>query len=256
MAVVTGASSGIGARLAVDLAKRGAVVVAAARRADRLAEVIDSCRRWSPASRSEEVDLTVPGAPEELVERVLASESRVDVLVNNAGASRRVHGTRLNAEDVSAAMAVNFEAPVRAALAVLPSMRERGEGRIVNVASVAGRIGSPREAAYSASKFALVGWTESMAADLHGSGVRFHLVHPGPIDTEIWQTLAEPASYRGRFYPPEAVSRAIVAAVERDRFETWLPRWMSVVPFVRSALPGTYVKASGLFDRRGVGDRA
>ena len=250
--VVTGASSGIGRRVAVDASCRGATVVVAARRAELLDEVVEQCRLHAPRSRAVPTDLADQGAPEALVESVLETEGGIDVLVNNAAVSMRVHARNLTAEQVERVMRVNFEAPVRTTLAALPAMLARRSGHVVNVSSVAGRVASPREAAYTASKFALAGWTDAMASDLAGSGVSLHLVHPGPIDTDIWATLAEPASYRGRFYPPERVSAAVLGCVEKGRYERWVPAWMGMLPLVRTVAPGAYVKAAGLFDRRGV----
>ncbi|HET6794366.1 MAG TPA: SDR family NAD(P)-dependent oxidoreductase [Acidimicrobiales bacterium] len=250
--VVTGAASGIGRRVALDAAGRGATVVAAARRADLLDEVVGECRRHAPHSRAVVTDLAAPGAPEALVASAEEQEGAIDVLVNNAAVSMRVHARNLTADQVERTMRVNFEVPVRTTLAALPAMLARGRGHVVNVSSVAGRVASPREAAYTASKFALSGWTDAMASDLAGSGVSLHLVHPGPIDTDIWSTLAEPASYRGRFYPPERVSAAVLGCVERGRYERWVPAWMGLLPLVRTVAPRAYVTAAGLFDRRGV----
>jgi short-subunit dehydrogenase len=149
-------------------------------------------------------------------------------------------------------MDVNFMTAVRTTLRALPAMLERGSGHVVNVSSVAGRIGSPREAAYTASKHAMSGWTDVMAGDLIGTGVRMHLVNPGPIDTEIWQKIDEPAGYSGRLHPPHRVSAAIIRAVERGSYETWAPASLAVMPFFRAAAPKAFVSASGRFDRRAV----
>jgi len=250
VAVVTGASSGIGARLAVDLAEQGVTVVGVARRRAELESIIDACRRFTSSSRAHVTDLAEPGASESVVAGAEDAFGRVDLLVNNAAIPMRVHGTRLTVEQVQRAMDVNFMTAVRTTLRALPAMLARRDGHVVNVASVAGRIGSPREAAYTASKHAMAGWTDVMAADLVGTGVHMHLVHPGPIDTEIWQKLDEPAGYSGRLRPPARVSAAIIRAVERGSYETWAPASMAVMPFVRAALPKPFVTAAGWFDRR------
>ena len=121
--------------------------------------------------------------------------------------------TRLTPADVAHVMDVNFHAPVRMSLALLPDWLARGGGCVVNVSSLGGRVPIAHEAAYCASKFALCGWTEAMAVDLHGTGVEVKLVLPGPIDTEIWdQPGNDPAAYQGPFVPA-----ADAAAVDRRR---------------------------------------
>lgn len=250
VAIVTGASSGIGRSIALDLASRGTNVVAVARRKALLDEVVERCRAGAPESRAVAADVTDRGAVEALVGDALSGLGKVDVLVNNAGIPMRKHATRLTVEDVERVMAVNFLGTVYATLAVLPSMLERREGRIVNIASIAGRIGSPRESAYSASKFAMVGFSEGLAADLAGTGVRMHVVNPGPIRTEIWEKLDEPPSYHGKFYPPEQVSAAVLACLERGGFERWVPKRLGIVPVFRAVVPDQFIKGVARYDRR------
>jgi len=109
-------------------------------------------------------------------------------------------------------------------------MLARGAGTIVNVSSVGGRLGIIHEAAYSASKFALCGWSESMAVDLHGTGVSVKLIEPGPIDTEIWDLPDnEDPLYQGPKVPPELVADGIIDALASDRFEHYLPDMKEVV---------------------------
>lgn len=253
VAMVAGASSGIGRAVALDLAGRKTTVVAVARRADLLEEVVEHCRRTAPASVAVVADLTERNGAAEAAAEARARCGPVDVLVNSVGASMRVHATRLTGAQVEEALAVNYLASVRTILAVLPSMLERRTGELVSVGSVAGRVGSPREAAYSAAKFALTGFTESLAADLSGTGVRAHLVHPGPVDTAIWQRLAEPPSWRGTFHTPEEVAAAVRRCLEGRSFERWVPRPMGLVPLVRAALPRPYLELAGLFDRWNTG---
>jgi short-subunit dehydrogenase len=209
VAIVTGASSGIGAAVARDLASRGTTVVAAARRREELDVVVEDCRRSAPASRAVVCDVGERDQVEALVRDTVAEHGAVDILVNNAGIPMRIHATRLTPEQVEQVMRINFLGAVWATLAALPSMLERKAGHIVNVSSVAGRIPSAREAGYTASKHALTGWSEVLAADLHGTGVHVHLVNPGPIRTEIWDKLQEPAAFKGRLLPVERIADAV-----------------------------------------------
>jgi short-subunit dehydrogenase len=228
--LVTGASSGIGAALARLLAERGAAVGVVARRADRLAEVLASCRKASPKSEMWTADL----GDVELAERVALEAwdtfGHLDALVNNAGIPKRRHTTALTYEELDHVMRVNFMAPARMTLALLPRMLERGEGMIVNVSSVAGRIGNANESAYSASKFALCGWSEATAVDLLDTGIKVRLVNPGPIDTEIWDL---PENDEPLFHGPkitaEEMAEGIIEAMEGDSFELYLPDMKSIV---------------------------
>lgn len=225
-ALITGASSGIGADLARVLSGRGFAVGIAARRADRLFEVVDECRRDSPGSTVQMwvTDLEEPAAADELIEAAWSAFDGIDVLINNA-AIPGVHDVHnLDPDVVERVMQVNFHAPVRLTLAALPRMESRDTGTIVNVASLGGRLGIRKEAAYCASKFALCGWSESLALDLWYSPISVKLIIPGPVDTEIWNHPgAEPPSYDGPKVPAREVATGIADAIDSDRFEHYLP---------------------------------
>jgi short-subunit dehydrogenase len=133
-------------------------------------------------------------------------------------------------EEVRRTMAINYLSPVAISLALLPGMLERRAGVIVNVSSLGGRLGIASEAAYCGSKFALAGWSESMAADLHGTGVSVRLVLPGAIDTEIWdQPDNDPPLYVGPLVPAEDVAAGIVDCLTSPAFEHYLPDMKAIV---------------------------
>src|SRR5215213_1924303 len=183
--LITGASSGVGAALARELAKDGAVVGLIARRRDRLGEVLRDCQRVSPESRMWVADLADSAAVGPLALQAWDELGGIDVLVNNAAIPKRRAAPALEPSEVETVMRVNFFAPMRLTLAVLPRMLPRRAGTIVNVSSVGGRLGIIHESAYCASKFALCGWSESLAVDLHDTGISVKLIEPGPVDTEI-----------------------------------------------------------------------
>ncbi len=183
--LITGASSGIGAGLAEEFARRGATVGICARRVDRLAEVLGRCRQHSPASRMWIADLSAPGAPENLAATAVEELGGLDILVNNAGIPKRRHVTRLDGDTVEAVMRVNFLAPARLTLALLPHLAQTGEGRVVNISSVAATLSSPNESAYDASKAALSVFSEALAVDMWNRGVEVLVVYPGLVDTEL-----------------------------------------------------------------------
>ena len=159
-----------------------------------------------------------------------AALGQIDVLVNNAAVPKRRAVTALEAAEVEAVMRVNFFAPMRLTLALLPRMLEQGAGVIVNVSSVGGRLGIIHESAYCASKFALCGWSESMAVDLHDTGVSVKLIEPGPVDTEIWdQPDNDDPIYDGPKFSAEEVAEGIIAALGSDQFEHYVPDMKAVV---------------------------
>ncbi|MBV8786756.1 MAG: SDR family NAD(P)-dependent oxidoreductase, partial [Mycobacterium sp.] len=216
--LVTGASSGLGAALARQLAAQRAVVGLVARRRDRLAEVLADCRQSSPGSAMWVVDLADTTAAAALALAAWDALGGIDVLINNAAIPKRRVVTELDPDDVEGVMRVNFFAPMRMTLALLPRMIQRGSGMIVNVSSVGGRLGIIHETAYCASKFALCGWSEAMAVDLHGTGISVKLIEPGPVDTEIWdQPGSEEPLYQGPKVPADEVAEGIIAALGGDR---------------------------------------
>ncbi len=230
VALVTGASSGIGAATARLLAAAGTRVGLVARRHDRLQQVLEDCVADAPGSKMWVADLSDPEAAAHLALKAWDAMGHIDVVVNNAGIPMRRPVTRLTMGEVERVMAVNYFSPVAITLALLPRMLERSSGTIVNVSSLGGRLGITTEAAYSGSKFALAGWSEAMAADLTGTGITVRLVLPGAIDTEIWdQPGNDDPVYDGPLVPAAEVAAGIVACIDSDRFEHYLPDMKAVV---------------------------
>jgi short-subunit dehydrogenase len=257
VAIVTGASSGIGAATARLLADRGTTVALVARRADRLEAVLADCTGPAPGSRVWPADLSDPEHAAEVARAIDAELGPVDVVVNNAGAPMRRPVQRLTMDEVRRTMAINYLSPVAISLALLPGMLERGAGVIVNVSSLGGRLGIASEAAYCGSKFALAGWSESMAADLHGTGVSVRLVLPGAIDTEIWdQPDNDPPLYVGPLVPPEEVAAGIVDCLDGPAFEHYLPDMKAVVEMKTSDfdsfVAGMIAMAEGRVDEQAI----
>ena len=222
--LLTGASSGIGAALAPILAERGATVGIVARRANRLEEVLDRCKKYAPESRMWAVDLSDLDAAEKLALDAWDSFGGYDAVVHNAAIPKRVHISRLTAADMAETMNINFDSPVRMTLAVLPKMLERRSGTIVWVSSMGGRIPIANESAYNAAKYAMVGLAEAMVLDLGGSGVDVKLIMPGPIDTEIWDIPGnEPALMDIEKVPAADCAAGIADALADDGFEYYVP---------------------------------
>jgi short-subunit dehydrogenase len=248
VAIVTGVSSGIGREVALDFAARGARLIVSARRGELLAEVARACEARGGVVEAMAGDVGERAFVEGMAARALARFGRIDVVVNNAGISKHKQIYALTADEVDYVMRVNFLAPAYLTLAALPAMLRRGEGWIVNISSGAAKVPPPRETAYAASKYALNGFTEGLWLDLAGSNIHAAVVVVGPIDTEIWRKTDEPTAYRGRKYPPSAVSRAVFRAIERRRYEVWVPWHLRLVWGLRILLPGVYRRGAGRFD--------
>jgi short-subunit dehydrogenase len=248
--VVTGASSGIGERIALDFAERGAQLALVARRAERLAAVARACRDRGAEVEELVGDLAERDFTRSLVDRVLERFDRLDVLVNNAGIPKRKELYDVSARDLDHTLEVNFLAPAHLTLAALQPMLRQREGFVVNISSAAGRIPPPRETIYAASKFALTGFSEGLALDLAGSNVHTAVIHVGPIDTEIWERAAAevPVRFRGRKLPPSEVSRAVFHCIEKRRHEATVPRWLWWIFLFKLLLPGLFRKGAGHYD--------
>jgi NAD(P)-dependent dehydrogenase (short-subunit alcohol dehydrogenase family) len=227
VAVVTGASSGIGAATAVRLADLGVTVIGVARREDRLAETIARCRRHAPDSVAHVGDVSSQATAAAVVARAERDFGRLDIIVNNAGISPGEDVRHRAVEDAERIMAVNFFGPVYVCGAALPGLLARRRGSIVNVTSVSGYVPAPGEPAYGASKAALSRWSHGLAIDLHGSGIHVGVVSPGPIDTEIWDHGPEP--YKGKLYGPEVVADGVVRMIEHRLVHLTIPRRFGVV---------------------------
>jgi short-subunit dehydrogenase len=224
VAIVTGASSGIGYETARELARKGCTVIGVARREALLAALVEECRRDAPASDYKAGDLGERAFAERVVEETAAEQGRVDFLVNNAGIPMHKQIYDVTAEEVEKIMRVNFLSSVYTTLAAIPHMLSQGGGTIVNVSSFATKVAPPRETPYTASKCAMEGFTAGLWTDLAGSNIHVGLVVPGPIDTEIWSKDDTPSGYSGGKHPPRIVTDAIIEVIEKHAREVIVPR--------------------------------
>ena len=223
VALVTGASSGIGAASARALAEAGAAAVGiCARREDRLREVLDACRVHAPDSELFVVDLSEIDGLASFAAEVERTLGRVDVLINNAGVAKRRRMPDLALDELRGVLDINFLAPVVLTNALLPRMVERGWGRIVNVSSMGTRSAALRVGAYAASKAALELWTEGLYLDLLGTGVRAQLLVPGTTATEFSRPTPEneePFPPDPNAQSPDDVAAGLLRLLRSDDFE-------------------------------------
>src|SRR5689334_4135834 len=239
VALVTGASTGIGKATAIRLARDpDTELVLVARREELLRELADSlpCQATYLA-----VDLTDDDAPQRVRTHIEAEHGgQLHLLVNNAGAAWRGSFAEGGYANVHRHMELNFDAVVRLTEALLPALRASAPSAIVNVASTAGRVARARTGSYSASKFALIGWTDSLYSEERANGVHVGMVLPGFIATEGFPAteLRERALTRWLVSTPEKVAEAIVETGLRGRAERYVPRPYALAGIARILAPG------------------
>ena len=248
--MVTGASSGIGAGLAQAMARRGARVALVARRRERLEQVAAGIEAEGGTAlvlpcdvgRRDEVEATARAVVEQL--------GRIDVLVNNAGYNRHVLFKDHEVEDVERMMQVNYMSVVYWTKAALPAMRAQGSGWVVNLSSVAGKLGQPDEAAYAASKFAIAGLSESLSYEFDPLGIHVLCVHPALVRTEMFDdaTMARlPAGVASSFISVEQFCAGVLDALARGAYEVTVPRHVGIVYLARLLLPSVFRRQTARF---------
>lgn len=223
---ITGASSGIGEALAYACSRRGARLLLSARRAGALEAVRQRCAH-PERHHVVPLDLACPASLDAAAAAALAVHGRVDVLVNNGGISQRALARELRMDVVRRVLEVNFFSTVALTQAVLPGMRARGEGHLVVVSSVTGKISTPGRSAYAASKFALHGYFDALRAEEAAAGIRVTVACPGYVRTQVSvNAVTADGSPHGqmdanqaRAMPAAACAARIVRAVERERAE-------------------------------------
>jgi short-subunit dehydrogenase len=242
IALVTGASSGIGAAVARRLAgEPGTRLVLVARRRERLEALAAELGGATVIA----ADLLDEATPALVARRVASEQGRLDLLVNNAGVGGRGSFADGGWAQVHRAMAINFDAQVRLTEALLPLLRRSAPSGVVNVGSVAGRVSRPGAGAYSASKFALAGWTEAVAMEERRHGVHVALVQLGFVATEGFpqrKLLSRPWT-RWMVSTEARAAEGIVEAWRRRRPEAYVPRPYGLAPVARVLLPGLYRRA-------------
>ena len=244
--LVTGASSGIGAATARRLSHEPrAAVVLVARRVDRLRSLASSLGEERVSWVA--TDLLDEEAPARVRDHLLSRHGRLNLLINNAGASWRARFADGGFENVRRTMAINFDAQVRLTEALLPLLRESAPSAIVNVASTAARVARAGTGAYSASKFALVGWSDALRAEEARNGVHVGLVLPGFIATEGFpqSELTGNPWTRWAVSTPEKAAEAIFQAGIRGRPERYVPRPYGLAAALRILAPGLVRRVIG-----------
>lgn len=220
--LLSGATGGIGRAIAGELAGHGARLVLSSRRREELAELAKSLPGGGRRHKVVVGDLAKPGGAEKLIK----DAGNVDILVANAALPASGKLDDFSSEEVQRAIRVNFESPILMARALAPKLAKKGEGHLVFISSLSGKVGSPRAALYGATKFGLRGFAFALREDLHASGVGVSIVSPGFVrGAGMWADAeVDPPPMIGTTTPAK-VGRAVARAIERNRIEiTVAPR--------------------------------
>lgn len=222
--VITGATGGIGMATAKLFAERGAIPVLTGRSEAKLKEIsamISGKHGVFP------LDVTCSEQVQEVMSRIIDRHGRIDILINNAGYGVFDRFVDADPDQYIDMMDVNYMGTVRCTKAVLPHMLRVRSGHIVNVASMAGKIGTAKSAGYSATKHAVLGFTNCLRQELVGTGVVLSAVNPGPVDTPFFDRADPGGQYvenvRWFMLKPQQVAQAIVKAVTHRKAEINLP---------------------------------
>jgi short-subunit dehydrogenase len=251
VALVTGASRGIGAAIAEALAQAGCQVALAARRQDALDDLAQQLRqRYGAEVLTVPTDLSQAGQAESMIEAVVAQWGRIDILVNNAGVGIYGDMAEVRSEDLHDTFAVNFFAPIEALGAAVPHMRRQGDGVIVNIGSIVGKFPQPLGGGYSASKYALHGASGAARAELKADNIAVVLVCPGLTDTDFvsHSRVSVPGleDMQGERHAPlagvpaERVARRVVKAIRRREREVYITLFDRLVVLGAQLLPGLF----------------
>ncbi|MFC7371145.1 SDR family NAD(P)-dependent oxidoreductase [Fictibacillus iocasae] len=248
--IITGASGGLGAQIAMDCAKRGAIPVLLARRAEQLdtvAHLIQNHTNTIPITIK--LDVTDRSEVKHVFQQLLKNLPSVDVLINNAGFGvfEEFHEAKWNS--VEGMFQTNVLGLMACTQEVLPVMLRQGRGHIINIASQAGKISTAKSTVYAASKHAVLGFTNGLRMEVGDRGIAVTSVNPGPIATDFFTIADTSGNYVKNvaryMLKPETVSHEIMKAIEKPVREINLPRWMGIGSRLYQLMPSVVEKIGG-----------
>ncbi len=248
--VITGASSGIGMTLAIDVAKRGGTPILLARSSERLQLVREEILKTTGISAPYyPVDVSDNDAVVTTFAQIFESYAKVDVLINNAGYAIFAPLATTKLEDIQGMFAVNVFGLIACTQAVLPAMLKENKGHIINIASQAGKLATPKSSVYCATKHAVLAITNSLRMELAGTNIFVSAVNPGPIKTRFFERADATGNYAKNvekfMLEPEFVSEKIIQLIERPKREINLPIWMGWGTIIYQLFPSLVEKLAG-----------
>ncbi|MFY4775878.1 SDR family NAD(P)-dependent oxidoreductase [Metabacillus sp. RGM 3146] len=248
--VITGASSGLGEKIAFHAASQGAIPVLLARREEQLAEISRSLHRTFGISVPYfRIDVQKTDEIAAVFSSILKSCKRIDVLVNNAGFGIFNLVEDASLEEMKNMFEVNVFGLIACTKMVLPAMKKQKAGHIINIASIAGKMATPKSSLYSSTKHAVLGFTDSLRMELHRTGIYVTAVNPGPIKTDFFETADKSGEYAKNverwMLDADKVASIIVRHMLKAKREISLPRWMNAGSTLYRIMPGLVEKAAG-----------
>jgi len=237
VAVVTGASSGIGAEIARLLAARGDLCVLLARRADRLEALAKEI-----GGEAEPCDVSDRAAVESVAARILARHPEIGILVNNAGMPGRTRFLDGEPELIERLIRINYLGGVWCLREFLPGLRAAAPSDVVNIVSVSGVVSGPPSGPYSASKHAQLAFSRTAAAELRGEGIRVHTVKPGFVETEGFPQSWLPRPVQRIVIRPGDVAKHVLRSIEEDRGETTVPWFYGPITPLQDMFPNLFTR--------------
>jgi short-subunit dehydrogenase len=237
--VITGASSGIGAASCVEFAKKGASIVLVARRKEKLEEIKKTLAKFNTKTMICQCDVSQKSLVQKMSKDVLDEFGKIDVLVNNAGFAIYGSVSDLTVEQIEAQMATNYFGMVYCTKSFLPKMLEQNSGHIVNVASVAASFGLPGIASYCASKFAMLGFSEGLKHELHGTKIGVTVVSPIMVKTNFFdhESFQSMPKYSPTALNAQTVARAVISAASSSRLEIIVPSLIRGAVWAKHTFP-------------------
>jgi uncharacterized protein len=236
--LVTGASAGIGRETAIALAERGATLAICARRKDKLDDTLAECRKHSPSSISIQCDVSDPDAVKQMIDEVIRTLGGVDVLVANAGWGRYAAFDEETIDSIDSQVRTNVLGQMYCAYFLLPHMKKRRRGHLVFLSSTNGRIPPPMQSVYNATKFAAIGFAETLLYEVKPFGIGVTIVYPGPIETEFFEASEFEQMRKPKLVPVRKMADAIVKGIERNAFDVTLPWALKIPAKMRALFPG------------------
>lgn len=239
LALVTGASSGIGEESAIEFAKRHYNLVLVSRRKERLEEVAKKLVKFNTEILVCQCDVSQKQQVEQMSKTVLDKFGRIDILVNNAGFAIYGPVLELKVDEIESQMATNYFGMIYCTKAFLPKMIEQKSGHIVNVASVAGSFGLPGIAAYCASKFAMLGFSEGLYHELKGTGIGVTVVSPIMVRTNFFDhpSFKSMPKYSPASLSSKTVAKTVIRASSSPRLEIIVPSFVRGAVWAKHTIP-------------------